>query len=59
LEDTEEARTNLGKYPKALNIIEGPLMKVSHFLGSHHSHLIKCIDNCAFTCTEYTVSSRT
>jgi len=29
VEDTEEARQNNIKYPRPLNIIEGPLMKVS------------------------------
>jgi len=28
VEDTEEARTNTTLYPRPLNIIEGPLMKV-------------------------------
>ena len=28
VEDTEEARQNTDKYPRPLNVIEGPLMKV-------------------------------
>ena len=30
VEDTEEARLLVDKYPRPLNVIEGPLMKVSH-----------------------------
>jgi cobalamin-dependent methionine synthase I len=29
VDDTEEARQDAAKYPRPLNIIEGPLMKVS------------------------------
>lgn len=28
--DTEEARSNTARYPRPLNVIEGPLMKVSN-----------------------------
>ena len=28
IEDTEEARADTKKYPRPLNVIEGPLMKV-------------------------------
>ena len=31
--DTEEARANTKKYPKPLNVIEGPLMKVLMFIS--------------------------
>ena len=31
VDDTAEARVNTDKYPKPLNIIEGPLMKVSNY----------------------------
>lgn len=34
IEDTEEARVNKQKYPRPLNVIEGPLMKVSTFYGT-------------------------
>ncbi len=33
VEDTEEARQNTGKYPRPLNIIEGPLMKGMSTVG--------------------------
>jgi len=32
IEDTEEARINKEQYPRPLNIIEGPLMKVFRVL---------------------------
>ena len=34
VKDTEEARANKEKYPRPLNVIEGPLMKVLMFLFS-------------------------
>ena len=33
MEDTEEARQNVEKYPRPLNIIEGPLMKGMSIVG--------------------------
>ena len=32
LSDTEEARANKEKYPRPLNVIEGPLMKVRTYI---------------------------
>jgi hypothetical protein len=32
VDDTEEARKDSQKYPRPLNIIEGPLMKVNKFI---------------------------
>ena len=32
LSDAEEARTNKKKYPRPLNVIEGPLMKVCMYI---------------------------
>ena len=31
--DTEEARSNLARYPKPLNVIEGPLMDGMNVVG--------------------------
>lgn len=39
LSDTEEARANKEKYPRPLNVIEGPLMKVCTYV-----HTVMCLD---------------
>ena len=36
IEDVEEARQNFDKYPRPLNVIEGPLMKVLYFFENYY-----------------------
>ncbi|KAI7858550.1 methionine synthase [Circinella umbellata] len=47
LEDTEEARLNKEKYPRALNVIEGPLMDgmnvVGDLFGKENLHVVMTI----------------